>query len=285
MELIIKNADFSACGIGIAISNEVRRMMAKYSNFADDDEALQAMQKFYTAVGSETLAKCTIIVPCFAANVVEAMKDLVTDTDLRSETFNSAYYSIIANKGLVATNEASKSTIPYRTIKAVNGASNKYTGQLRLFALSETENFKYISTANGGGFLYSQQIQVNEAGYNGLTGLVDSGLTLISTQSGYFIKGFDYSKGIVGILDNKSNGSKYSVLDYNNKYSTIRTTEGGDTPYNTMYFNQGYISSPNTTCPIAMYVWGIGITEAEAVTIRDAVYHFTTDLGINPAQI
>lgn len=275
MELIIKNADFSACGIGQTISNDVIRMMAKYSNFADNDDALQAMQAFYSTVGSDILAKCTIIVPCFAANVTEAMKDLVTDTDLRSNTFDGNYFNITANKGLVATNEASSTTANYRKINAMNGGSDKYNGQLKMLLYSN-DSTTVLCQASDGGYIYPNNIFVNANAQTALSGMTNEGLTISSGG----IRGFN-TNGIIGILDNQANGSKYSIIDDENVYSTIRTAEETQSnPYNSIYMCQYWNSAPNTSNPIAMFVWGIGISDAEAIILRNAVKQFKIDMGI-----
>lgn len=280
MELIVKNADFSACGIGQAVSNDVIRMMSKYSNFANNNIALQAMQRFYSTVGAETIAKCTIIVPCFAANIAEAMKDLATDTDLRSETFDDSYYSIVANKGLIAANDASGTTIDYRIINAVNGSTSKYEGHLKLFAYMPDEQNRALSIGSDGGYIGTKSTLINANGVTSLAGLSSTGLTIgdDSNISGY------RNNGILGVLDNRINGSKFSIIDDENIYSTLRTTaesSNNDFNYYKNYFCQFYSGGANTTSPISMFVWGSGITDSEAITIRNAVRQFMTYMPFN----
>lgn len=279
MELIVKNADFSACGIGQAISNDVIRMMAKYSNFANNTIALQAIQGFYSTVGAETIAKCTIIVPCFAANIAEAMKDLATDTDLRSETFDGSYYSIVANKGLIAANGASSATLNYRMINAVNGSTSKYEGHLKLFAYVPDVTNSALSVCNDNGYLCTRATIIDDNGVASLSGLSSAGLTINNSNiSGY------RTNGIIGYLDNRIKGSKFSIIDDENIYSTLRTTaENANNNYNyyKTYLCQNYSSGDNTTTPISMFVWGSGITDSEAIIIRNAVRQFMTDMSLN----
>jgi len=282
MEITVSNADFSACNIGKYVSIEVIAMMAKYTNFASNKMALGAMQKFYDTIGATTLAKCTIIVPCLAANVTEAMKDLVTGTDLRSSSFDGSYFAITSGKGIIAANGASATTADYRRFNAVNGGRNKYSGQLRLWALSVGNSTSYLGGGSDMGNVAANRFVLDSTGLTSLAGMTNEGLSF----RGYALIGFDTSKGIVGYLDNQSNGSKYTIFDADNEYSVNRAvaeTTGGVIAYNNNYLCQSYYDSANTDTPISMHVWGYEITDTEAVTIRDAVYQFMKDMGINPA--
>lgn len=279
MEIIVKNADFSACGIGLSISPAVTEMMAKYTNYKDDEQALTAMQKFYGRVGAGTLSKCTVIVPCLAADVVEAMKDLVTDTDVRDTEFDVSYFNIVQGKGLVGAQSSTADTIKYRRISAVNKTETEVAGHLKMVAFTDVNiyNSKYIVSASDGGYIESLKIDLNANGSQSVNGLSEEGLTF----DAYGFKGFDSSKGIVGVLESKLQNTKYTIFDWANSYSTLRTVDGSSPHlYTTCYLCQGYNQGTNNITPICMFVWGIGITDDEALTIRDAMYQFKTDMGI-----
>ena len=144
MNIIVKNADFSAVSIGKYASQEVRELLSVYSNISESQ--IIAINTFLLSIGygedNSVWAKMKhLFLPCVSSNLDEALYDLVNKTE---PTFE------IGRRDYVVFDESQKFVTSTNTAKF---ASNYDAIKICPFAVSKTEKAANGIDEYGNGFM------------------------------------------------------------------------------------------------------------------------------------
>lgn len=145
MNIVVKNADFSAVSIGKYASQEVRELLSAYSSITENQ--IMAINTFLLSIGyGEDNSVWTkmkhLFLPCVSANLNEALYDLVNRAEPTFYTGNRDYVVFDGSQKSVTSTAAAKFV-----------SSNYDAIKICPFAVSKTKKAANGIDSEGSGFI------------------------------------------------------------------------------------------------------------------------------------